>query len=93
MQMASQNGMKVKADVELPVYEFVAYFAMQTLSKEKCLDILSSDKEQYRERQEIISDMEEREALCYLHESVVRYSHLFIRIFMKLDIRQRSMIL
>ena len=81
MQMASQNGMKVKEDVELPVYEFVAYFAMQTLSKEKCLDILSSGKEQYKEAQEVILGMEESEVLCYLHESVVALQPSFYQDF------------
>lgn len=71
MQMAVLNGVEIKKNTELPVYEFVAYFAMQTLSKEKCLTILSADQNQYDEAQEIILHVEnEEEALCYLHESV-----------------------
>ncbi|MFV0516765.1 MAG: endonuclease NucS domain-containing protein [Aminipila sp.] len=78
IQMANSSGAEGKKDVELPAYQFVAYFAMQTLSKEKCLKILSSDKDQYDEAQEIILNTDdENEVLCYLHESVVSLKPAF----------------
>ncbi len=72
IQMGNISGLEVKKDVALPTYEYIAYFAMQTLPKEKYLEILSSDKEQYEEAQEVILMMQdENESLCYLHESAV----------------------
>lgn len=81
LQMAALGGMPANKDVKLPTYEFVAYFAMQTLSKEKCLSILSADKGQYEEAQEVIGDMGEEEELCYLHESVVGLDPSFYKDF------------
>lgn len=57
-------------NVSIPVHEYIAYTAMQILSKDKCLQIISRDKDTMEEAQELLSSMEENEALCYLHESV-----------------------
>jgi len=81
LQMAALSGMPANKDVKLPTYEFVAYFAMQTLSKEKCLSILSADKGQYEEAQEVIGDMGEEEELHYIHELVVGLDPSFYKDF------------
>ncbi len=61
------DGLDVK---KLRENEYIAYTAVQMLSKDKCLKILSQDKSMLAEAQELLPDMEEEEALCYLHESV-----------------------
>lgn len=57
-------------NVSVPVYEYIAYTAVQMLSKDRCLQIISCDKNKMEEVQELLSSMEEDEALCYLHECV-----------------------
>ncbi len=57
-------------DVSIPVHEYIAYTSVQMLSKDKCLQIISCDKDKMEEVQELLPSMEEDEALCYLHESV-----------------------
>lgn len=54
----------------LPVHEYIAYIALQTLSKETCLNIISQDVDTFNEVQELLPDMEDEEAMCYLHECV-----------------------
>ncbi len=54
----------------LPVHEYIAYTALQTLSKETCLNIISQDADTFNEAQELLPDMEDEEAMCYLHECV-----------------------
>lgn len=56
--------------ISFPVYEYIAYTAVQMLSKDKCLQIISRDKNQTEEVQELLSCMEGEELLGYLHESV-----------------------
>ncbi|WP_162826252.1 endonuclease NucS domain-containing protein [Burkholderia sp. IDO3] len=53
----------------LPVYEFIAYFAMQ-LNHDECLRILERDADQLDEVRETIADMDASESLGYLYESV-----------------------
>lgn len=58
------------SNISIPVHEYIAYTAVQMLSKDKCMQIISCDKDQLEEAQELLPSMEEDEALCYLHESV-----------------------
>lgn len=55
---------------EIPKLEYFAYTALQTLSREKCLEIIGTDKEYLSEIEEYLPDMDEEEALCTLHEYV-----------------------
>lgn len=57
-------------NIQIPVYEYVAYTAIQALSKEECLQIISCNKDQMEEAQDLMPSMVEDEALCYLHECV-----------------------
>lgn len=57
-------------NVSLPAHEYIAYTAVQKLSKDKCLQIISCDKDKLKEAQELLPSMGEDEALCYLHESI-----------------------
>ncbi len=57
-------------NIPIPVYEYVAYTAVQMLPKSKCLQIISRDEDIMKDVQELLPSMEESEALCYLHESV-----------------------
>lgn len=54
----------------LRVNEYIAYTAVQMLSINKCLQILSRDENLFKEVQEFLPDMNEEEALCHLHEYV-----------------------
>ena len=58
------------SNISIPVHEYIAYTAVQMLSKDKCMQIISCDKDQLEEAQELLPSMEEDEALRYLHESV-----------------------
>ncbi len=58
------------SNIAIPVYEYVAYTAVQVLPKSKCLQIISCDKDIMEEVQELLPSMEENDALCYLHECV-----------------------
>ena len=58
------------SNIAIPVYEYVAYTAVQMLPKSKCLQIISCDKDIMEEVQELLPSMEENDALCYLHECV-----------------------
>ena len=69
-QMVGIDESEVSPLPEIPVYEYIAYTGLQILTKEKCLKILSRDSDVIEEVQELLPDMEEEEALCYLHESV-----------------------
>lgn len=57
-------------NVSIPVHEYIAYTAVQMLSKDKCLQIIACDKNKMEEVQELLPSMEEDESLCYLHQSV-----------------------
>lgn len=82
MQMMGGN---IKSGVKLPEYKFIAYFAMQTLTKDACLHILSGDEEAYAEAQDIVLNTEDDyEALCLLHESVVALNPSFERDYYEL---------
>lgn len=50
--------------------EYIAYTAVQILSTDKCLQIISHDEDALAEAIEILPDMDDEEALCYLHECV-----------------------
>ena len=54
----------------LPIHEYIAYTALQALSKETCLNIISQDANTFNEAQELLPDMKDEEAMCYLHECV-----------------------
>lgn len=54
----------------IPQHEYIAYTALQALSKDECIHIISRDSDILNEALELLPDMEEEEALCYLHESV-----------------------
>lgn len=54
----------------IPVHEYIAYTALQMIPKDKCLEIISRDPDAVSEAQELLPDMEEDEALCYLHENI-----------------------
>lgn len=69
-QMSGVDESEVSLPSEIPVHEYIAYSATQLMTKERCLQILSRNDETLEEAQEILSDMEENEALSYLHESV-----------------------
>lgn len=56
---------------DLPqINEYIAYTAVQILSTDKCLQIISHDEDALAEAQEKLPDMDDEEALCYLHECV-----------------------
>lgn len=57
-------------NISVPVYEYIAYTAVQMLTEDKCLQIISCDEDKMEEVQELLPSMEENDALCYLHESV-----------------------
>lgn len=57
-------------NISIPAYEYIAYTAVQMLSKDKCLQIISCDNDNMEEVQELLPSMEEDEALYYLHECV-----------------------
>lgn len=57
-------------NVSIPVHKYIAYTAVQMLSKDKCLQIISCDKNKMEEVQDLLPFMEEDKMLCYLHESV-----------------------
>ncbi len=69
-QMVGIEESEVSTLPEIPVHEYIAYTGLQILTKEKCLQIISRDSDVIEEVQELLPDMEEEEALCYLHESV-----------------------
>lgn len=54
----------------LPVHEYAAYVALQVLSRERCMEIISRDENQMEEARELLPSLEEDEALGYLHQSV-----------------------
>jgi hypothetical protein len=54
----------------LPSYEYIGYFAMQTLTAEQCLHILDQDEAQFEDERESLKDMDADEALQTLHELV-----------------------
>lgn len=54
----------------IPTYKYIAYTALQMVPKDKCLEIISYDPDVFLEVQELLPDMEEDEALCYLHENI-----------------------
>lgn len=53
-----------------PINEYIAYTAVQILSTDKCLQIISHDEDALAEALETLPDMDDEEALCYLHECV-----------------------
>lgn len=53
-----------------PTHEYIAYTALQMVPKDKCLEIISHDLNIFSEVQELLPDMEEDEALCYLNENI-----------------------
>ena len=55
---------------EIPKLEYFAYTALQTLSREKCFEIIKSNEKYLTEIEEILPEMDEEEALCTLHEYV-----------------------
>lgn len=55
---------------EIPVYGYIAYTSKQMLTKEKCLQILSKDKDVLEDVTTTINDMDYEESLCHLHECV-----------------------
>ncbi len=57
-------------EFSIPVHEYMAYTAVQMLSRDKCLQIISCDENKIEEAQELLPSMDDEEALCYLHESV-----------------------
>jgi hypothetical protein len=71
IQMGGLMGVEPKKSAdELPLYKYIAYFAMQILSKEQYLDILRRDPEQFEDSLELCKEMDDEEALGFLHESV-----------------------
>lgn len=57
-------------NISIPAFEYVAYTAVQILSEDKCLQIISCDEDQMEAVQESLPSMGKDEALRYLHESV-----------------------
>lgn len=71
MKAKAANALNAEAlNYSFPVNEYIAYTAVQMLSKGKCLQILSCDENMLEEAQELLPNMDEEEVLCYLHESV-----------------------
>ncbi|MDE5995082.1 MAG: endonuclease NucS [Oscillospiraceae bacterium] len=54
----------------IPQHEYIAYTALQVLSKDECIHIISRDSNALSEALELLPGMAEEDALCYLHESV-----------------------
>jgi hypothetical protein len=69
-QMIGIDESEVSSFPEIPVYKYIAYVGLQLLTKEKYMQILSSDSSAIEEVRECLHDMDEEEALCFLHESV-----------------------
>lgn len=57
---------------------YIAYFAMQTLSKEQYLHILKKDPEEFLQVNELLADMDDEESLAYLHESAIALKPTFV---------------
>lgn len=70
LQMAQMQGIATKEARELPLYEYIAYFAMQALSVDQYLSILEQDTEQIEEVRDTVEGMDAEEALHFLQESV-----------------------
>ncbi|HIT33467.1 MAG TPA: hypothetical protein IAC31_02410 [Candidatus Faecousia intestinigallinarum] len=57
-------------NISIPAFAYVAYTAVQILSEDKCLQIISCDEDQMEDVQESLPSMGKDKALRYLHESV-----------------------
>lgn len=51
-------------------YTFIAYTATQMLSVDECLSIIEKDEDLLNDAEETIQDLDEEEALSYLHECI-----------------------
>ncbi len=69
MAQITKNLMTRKVP-DLPSYEYIAYFAMQVITKERYLQILEKVSGNTSEVRELIRDMDENETIQFLHESV-----------------------
>jgi hypothetical protein len=54
----------------LDSYNSIIYFGMQTLDRDTCLRIIALDEDQFSEANEYLPNMEDEEALAYLHEAI-----------------------
>lgn len=54
----------------IPQHGYIAYTALQILSKDACMHIISRDPDKFNEAAELLPDMTEEDALCYLHKSI-----------------------
>ena len=54
----------------ISTHRYIASTALQMIPRDKCLEIISRDPNVFSEVQEFLPDMEEDEALCYLHENI-----------------------
>lgn len=71
MQIAALQGTEVNPGAEiLPTYKYIAYFAMQALSKNQYLAILERDSDALKEANDLLCSMDDEEVLGHLHESV-----------------------
>lgn len=57
-------------EFEIPTYKYIAYTALQMVPKDKCLEIISRAPDVFLKVREFLPDLEEDEALCYLHENI-----------------------
>ena len=70
-QMAAARGNVMLGEApDLPSYQYIAYSAMQALTRDQSLHILERDPAHIDEVRELINDMDSNEALQFLHESV-----------------------
>lgn len=67
--LSGLSGNPLRED-KIPHYKYIAYFAMQELSQEQCINSISCNKDALEEVNEIIEDLEESEKSCYLHETL-----------------------
>jgi hypothetical protein len=70
-RMVELQGTTTSKDApELPSYQYITYFAMNALTEEQYLRILEGDSEEIEEVRDTRKEMEDDEALQFLHESV-----------------------
>jgi hypothetical protein len=69
-EIAQTKGNVATNEPQLPSYKYIAYFAMQALTEDQCMRILECEPEQIEEIRDSISEMDDDEAIRFLHESV-----------------------
>lgn len=72
VQLIGSDAAKLPQLPEVPVYEYIAYTALQMLSRETCMEILSKDSAIFHAAEEFLADedLAEEDILAFLHDEV-----------------------